>query len=64
MLSTVGGMQDFFPSLMETGSCTRKQMDQTSGVSASSLGKSKVHTGHILSSDVTYFECMVPESAG
>lgn len=57
-------MQDFFPSLTERGSRARKQMDQTSGVSASSLGKSEMHTRRILSSDATYFECKVPESAG
>ena len=57
-------MQDFFPHLMERGRCARKQMDQTSGVSASSLGRSKMHMRCILSSDLSYFECMIPASAG
>lgn len=63
MLSVVGRMQNFISS-PDRGSCAKKWMNQTSGVSASSLGKPKIHTRHLLSSHFSCIEHMVSGSAG
>lgn len=63
MLSVVGRMQNFI-SKPDRGSCAKKQVNQASGASISSLGKPEIHTRHMLSSHISCIEHMAPGSAG